>query len=298
MFWTGANPTIALSQSLSNTVATSDNSSDNSKVLAQNPQPASKPKSEVLQNAKCVTITSEVRPSSPEASPAPESSPPIKPDGTSNEPSQDNSSQTPINLTPGNNQQQPQPATVLPRPSQNNFPQAPLNPTLENNQQPPQPNEDSSQPSQDNFSQTPLNPTLENNQQQPQPNEDSSQPSRDNSTNQNNQQLPQPGKQFFVKKIDVRGYKIFSEEQIKSITQPLEGKNVTSQELANVADKITELYLKPEVVILRAVILLAEFRVTLPPEKPLELMFPVLMVLELKEIRPPVPVWEDESKIL
>jgi hemolysin activation/secretion protein len=194
IFWTGTNATIAASQG-----------------LAQNPQPDSKPESEALQNAKCVTITSEV-------SPEPESSSPIKPDETSKEPNQDNSSQTPLNPTLGNNQQQPQPATILPKLSQNNFPQ------------------------------TPLNPTLENNQQQPQPNEVLSQPS------QNNQQPSQPEKRFLVKKIDVRGYKIFSAEKIKSITGPLEGKNLTLQELADVADKITALYLKDDYITSRAVL--------------------------------------------
>jgi hemolysin activation/secretion protein len=174
IFWSGTNPTIAAPQNLLKT------------ITAQNPQPDSKPESEVSQKAKCVSITSEVRPST-------ESSPSIKPDGGSPEPSQDNSSQTPSNPTPENNQQ-------------------------------------------------------------PQPDESSLEPSQDNPTPENNQQQPQPNKRFLVKKIHVRDYKIFSEEKIKSITQPLEGKNATVQELADVADKITALYLKDGYITSRAVL--------------------------------------------
>ncbi|PAX54546.1 peptide ABC transporter permease [Brunnivagina elsteri CCALA 953] len=107
------------------------------------------------------------------------------------------------------------------------------------------PPENTPEPDRDN-SQIPLNPTPENNQQQPQP-------SQDNPTPENNQQ-PQPNKRFLVKKIDVRDSKIFNAEQIKSITQPLEGKDATLQELADVADKITALYLKNGYITSRAVL--------------------------------------------
>ncbi len=104
-----------------------------------------------------------------------------------------------------------------------------------------------------NNSPTPLNPPPENNQQQLQPNESISEPSQDKPIPDNNRQL-QTNQRFLVKKIDVRGYKIVTAEQIKSITHPLEGKNVTLQELANVADKITALYLKEGYITSRAVL--------------------------------------------
>jgi hemolysin activation/secretion protein len=232
IFWTGTNATIAASEGLSKTIATSA-SSHNSQVLAQNPQPDPKT-DEVSQNVKCVSIAPVVRPSSPDAT-APESSPP--------QPNQNR--QTQLNFTPENNQQQPQPNVVFPQPNQNNFPQPQLNPAPENNQQQPQP-EEAPASSQNNL-------TPENNQQQPQP-EETDVPSQDNLTPENNQQQPQPNQRFLVKKIDVRGYKIFSAEKIKSITQPLEGKNVTVQELADVADKITALYLKDGYITSRAVL--------------------------------------------
>lgn len=210
IFSTGTNASAA-SQGLSKTIATSTNS-HNSQVLAQNPQPDSR-QDEVSQNVKCVSITPVVRPSSPDANPAPESSPPEPNENT----------QTPLNVTPENNQEQPQPNVVFPKPNQNNFPQAQLNPGLTNNQQQPEPLE---------------TPT----------------PSQENPTPENNQQQPQPNQRFLVKKIDVRGYKIFSAEKIKSITGPLEGKNVTLQELADVADKITALYLKDGYITSRAVL--------------------------------------------
>lgn len=114
------------------------------------------------------------------------------------------------------------------------------------------PSESPSEPNQNN-SQAPLNPTPENNQQQLQPGESSLELSQNNPTPENNQQ-PQADKRFLVKKIHVRDARIFSVQKINSITQPLEGKNVTSQELADVADKITALYLKEGYITSRAVL--------------------------------------------
>jgi hemolysin activation/secretion protein len=129
----------------------------------------------------------------------------------------------------------------LKEPSQGNASLTRPNRILE---QQPQPDVNSREPIQNN-------PTSENNQQ-PQPDTSSSEAAQNNSIPEGTQ--PQPDKRFLVKKIDVRDSKVFSEEKIKSITQPLEGKNVTLQELADVADKITALYLKDGYITSRAVL--------------------------------------------
>jgi len=65
---------------------------------------------------------------------------------------------------------------------------------------------------------------------------------------------------FFVKKIEVVGNTVLSSEEIISITQPLEQKNVTLKQLGEVADKITQLYLDKGYITSRAV--LADQKVT------------------------------------
>ncbi|MBW4644054.1 MAG: ShlB/FhaC/HecB family hemolysin secretion/activation protein [Goleter apudmare HA4340-LM2] len=94
-------------------------------------------------------------------------------------------------------------------------------------------------------------PTPENNQPQ-ETDKIFSQPSPN--TTPENSQPPTTDKSFLVKKIDVRDYQILSAEEIKKITQPLEGRNVTLQELANAADQITALYLNRGYITSRAVL--------------------------------------------
>jgi hemolysin activation/secretion protein len=60
--------------------------------------------------------------------------------------------------------------------------------------------------------------------------------------------------QIQVKKIEVIGSTIFNETNWRSITQPLEGKTVTIEQLQQVADKITGLYLEGNYITSRAVI--------------------------------------------
>jgi hemolysin activation/secretion protein len=140
------------------------------------------------------------------------------------------------------------------RPSAPEADLAPENPQLV------KPSEELKEPSQGNSSLTRPNPALESNQPQPntnpsEPTQDTnpSEPTQNNPTPENNQP-PQSDKRFLVKKINVRDYKVLTAEQINSITQPIEGKNVTLQELADVADKITALYLKEGYITSRAVL--------------------------------------------
>jgi hemolysin activation/secretion protein len=57
-----------------------------------------------------------------------------------------------------------------------------------------------------------------------------------------------------VKKIEIVGSTIFGEAEFLPIVQPIEGKTVTFEELQQVADKITELYLRQNYITSRAVI--------------------------------------------
>ena len=57
-----------------------------------------------------------------------------------------------------------------------------------------------------------------------------------------------------VKNIEVTGSTVFEEADFQSIIQPVEGKTITLEELRQVADKITELYLKENYITSRAVI--------------------------------------------
>jgi hemolysin activation/secretion protein len=64
----------------------------------------------------------------------------------------------------------------------------------------------------------------------------------------------QPQQSFFVKKIEVKGSTVFSQSELNSITQPFEGRNVTLEELTNVADAITQRYLNQGYITSRAVL--------------------------------------------
>lgn len=57
-----------------------------------------------------------------------------------------------------------------------------------------------------------------------------------------------------VQKIEVTGSTLFSEEEIKAITAPVEGNTVTLEELRRVADAITQLYLDRGYITSRAVL--------------------------------------------
>ncbi|MEP0808252.1 ShlB/FhaC/HecB family hemolysin secretion/activation protein [Coleofasciculus sp. FACHB-SPT9] len=57
-----------------------------------------------------------------------------------------------------------------------------------------------------------------------------------------------------VKKIQVTGSTIFGAEQLNSITQTVEGRTVTLEELRNVADAITQLYLNQGFITSRAIL--------------------------------------------
>ncbi|NJO59757.1 MAG: ShlB/FhaC/HecB family hemolysin secretion/activation protein [Richelia sp. RM2_1_2] len=59
---------------------------------------------------------------------------------------------------------------------------------------------------------------------------------------------------FFVQKIEVLRNTVLSSEEINSITQAVEGKNVTPKQLGEVADKITQLYLDKGYITSRAVL--------------------------------------------
>ena len=59
---------------------------------------------------------------------------------------------------------------------------------------------------------------------------------------------------FLVQKVEVSGNTILSDEEINSITKTVEGKNVTLQQLGEVADKITQLYLDKGYITSRAIL--------------------------------------------
>lgn len=103
---------------------------------------------------------------------------------------------------------------------------------------------------QDSLSKPQLSPNSGNNQP-PETERIFTQPAPD-TTPENNQ--PPPNKSFFVKKINVRNYQIITAGEIQKITQPLEGRNVTLQELANAADQITALYLNRGYITSRAIL--------------------------------------------
>lgn len=64
----------------------------------------------------------------------------------------------------------------------------------------------------------------------------------------------QPDKSFLVKKIEVTPSTVLSQAELDSITQPFEGRSVTLQELAGVAQKITQFYLNRGYITSRAVL--------------------------------------------
>ncbi|WP_017653776.1 ShlB/FhaC/HecB family hemolysin secretion/activation protein [Fortiea contorta] len=90
-------------------------------------------------------------------------------------------------------------------------------------------------------------PPVDENSVTPSPNTDNHQPGEP-PTN------PPINQRFLVKKIVVRDHTIISAKEIAAITQPVEGKTVTLQELANVADQITALYLNRGYITSRAVL--------------------------------------------
>lgn len=67
-------------------------------------------------------------------------------------------------------------------------------------------------------------------------------------------QPPNENGSFFVRKIEVLRNTILSAEEINSITQTVEGKNVTPRQLGEVADKITQVYLDKGYITSRAVL--------------------------------------------
>lgn len=67
-------------------------------------------------------------------------------------------------------------------------------------------------------------------------------------------QPPSDNRTFFVRKVEVLRNTILSGEEINSITQTVEGKNVTPKQLGEVADKITQLYLDKGYITSRAVL--------------------------------------------
>lgn len=65
---------------------------------------------------------------------------------------------------------------------------------------------------------------------------------------------PPASTQIQVKTIEVVGSTVFGEAEFKPITQPLEGKSVTRDELQQAVDKITQLYLEKSYITSRAVL--------------------------------------------
>ncbi|NJR23834.1 MAG: ShlB/FhaC/HecB family hemolysin secretion/activation protein [Richelia sp. CSU_2_1] len=65
---------------------------------------------------------------------------------------------------------------------------------------------------------------------------------------------PLPATPFLVQKIQVRGSTILSQEEINALVKPIEGRNSTLEELRQVADKITEIYLDRGYITSRAVL--------------------------------------------
>ncbi len=70
----------------------------------------------------------------------------------------------------------------------------------------------------------------------------------------NPQETSEQSEQIEVKKIEVKGSTIFTAEKLNSITQSLEGRTVTLQELQKVANDITQLYLNQGYLTSRAVL--------------------------------------------
>lgn len=115
------------------------------------------------------------------------------------------------------------PDTLQPNPNQQRFPQNPSNPA---------PLQPDSQPS-----------------IQPSPSQPSVQPSPT--------QTPQPtpsGQTIQVQKIEVVGSTIFGPEQFNPIVQPSEGRALTLEQLRQVADRITQLYLDRGYITSRAIL--------------------------------------------
>lgn len=65
---------------------------------------------------------------------------------------------------------------------------------------------------------------------------------------------PEPPPQIFVRTIEVIGSTILDEAQLNPIIQPLEGRNVTLEELRQAADRITQIYLNRGFINSRAVV--------------------------------------------
>ena len=67
-------------------------------------------------------------------------------------------------------------------------------------------------------------------------------------------EIQQPDVKIPVRKIEVIGSTVFDAEQFNPITQPVEGRSVTLEELKNVAEAITQLYLNEGYITSRAVL--------------------------------------------
>ncbi|WP_238178411.1 ShlB/FhaC/HecB family hemolysin secretion/activation protein [Calothrix sp. 336/3] len=67
-------------------------------------------------------------------------------------------------------------------------------------------------------------------------------------------ETPQPEQKVLVNQVEVTGYQVFQPAEINAITQAFIGKSLTVSELADIADKITELYLKQGYITSRAVL--------------------------------------------
>lgn len=65
---------------------------------------------------------------------------------------------------------------------------------------------------------------------------------------------PEPPPQIFIRQIEVTGSTILGTDQINEIVEPLEGRNVTLEELRQAADRITQIYLDRGFINSRAVV--------------------------------------------
>jgi hemolysin activation/secretion protein len=114
---------------------------------------------------------------------------------------------------------------------------------------------------------TPISPNPDNTT--PPPNVNTPVPTVNDSNNDNNldnpntpppdqiptpEETPTPATKVQVQDIVVTGSSILSEEEIKAITNPFQGKEVTLEELRQVADQITAIYLERGYITSRAVL--------------------------------------------
>jgi hemolysin activation/secretion protein len=65
---------------------------------------------------------------------------------------------------------------------------------------------------------------------------------------------PDPQQKFLLNKIEVRGSTILTSEEIAELTQPLEGTEVSFDDLQTLADKITQIYLERDFISSRAIV--------------------------------------------